>query len=565
MTHDRESRVLRRRAHLRRGTALLLAAALAMAGAAGAQEPAATGTGPGPRLVVAIAVDQLRADYMDRFRPYFGRGGFNLFLQRGASFAAARHEHATTSTCPGYAVMLTGSYGSVSGIIANEWYDAVAGREVNCAADTTVRAIGADTEGRSPRNLKGTTVGDLLKISTGGRSRVITVAGKDRSAIMMGGHLADAAYWMEDTLFVTSTYYRSGMPKWARQFNAAGKVTSYFGKKWDRLLPAAAYEMVGPDDVPAEADAAGMGRTFPHTIAGGPTLGPAFIQAFDLSPFGNDVLVDFALRAVVEEGLGRDTVPDLLGIGFSANDYVGHAYGPDSHEVMDATIRLDRSLARLFAFLDRSIGLANVVAVLTADHGVAPLPEVFARLHPGASARRFHPATVDTAVNAALEARYGAAPAPGWVTYHGQPQIYLNRRALRTKRVAVEEAERVVQAAVMSVPGVHQALTATELAAARAAGARTGEVLSFHPARSGNIYYEMEPYILVAGGATGTSHGTPWAYDQQVPLLWYGSRILPGVRRTPAAVADIAPTLSALLGLTAPGGSQGRVLSEVLR
>ena len=181
---------------------------------------------PRPRLVVAIAVDQLRGDYLDRFRPFFGRSGFNLFLQRGASFLSARYDHATTTTCAGHAVMLTGSYATVNGIIGNDWYDAAAGREVYCAADTTVRQIGTASEGRSPRNLNGATVGDLLKISNGGRSRVVTVSAKDRSAIMLGGHLADAAYWMEDTLFVTSTYYRPDMPQWAADFNASGKVTA---------------------------------------------------------------------------------------------------------------------------------------------------------------------------------------------------------------------------------------------------------------------------------------------------------------------------------------------------
>jgi hypothetical protein len=548
---------------VRVAAALLAAGMLAWASLAAAQTPAAT-AGARPRLVVAIAVDQLRADYLDRFRPFFGRGGFNLFIQHGARLASARYEHATTSTCPGHAVMLTGSYGTVNGIIGNDWYDRAAGREVYCAADTTVKLIGADLEGRSPRNLRGTTVGDLLKIGTGGRSRVVTVSAKDRSAIMLGGHLADAAYWMEDTLFVTSTYYRSELPKWASDFNASGKITSYAGKQWERLLPAATYAMVGPDDVVGEADGDGLGRTFPHPIAGGSSPGE-FVETFDVSPFGNDVLADFAMRAVVEEELGRDTVTDLLGISFSANDRVGHAYGPDSHEVMDVTVRLDRTLARLFAFLDRRVGLANVVMVLTSDHGVAPLPEVFAALHPGASARRFDPAVVDTAVRAALRARYGPAPAPGWIVYHDQPQLYLNLAALRAKKVSVQEAERVAQAAVLSISGVHEALTATELAAARGTGARSGEVLSFHPGRSGNVYYQMAPYIVADDDRTGTGHGTPWGYDQQVPVLFFGRRIVPGVRWTPATVADIAPTLSAILGLTAPGGAQGRVLAEILR
>ncbi len=543
-----------------KAAALLLAAGLAFAPVA---LPAQVAT-PRPRLLVVIAVDQLRADYMDRFRPFFGRGGFNLFLQRGASFASARYEHATTTTCAGHAVMLTGSYATVNGIIGNDWFDAAAGREVYCAADTTVRLIGAGGEGRSPRNLNGATVGDLLKIATGGRSRVVTVSAKDRSAIMLGGHLGDAAYWMEDTLFVTSTYYRPDMPQWAREFNGSGKVTAYAGKKWERLLPAAAYESVGPDDVPTEADESGMGRTFPHQVAA-VSSGEDFVESFDQTPFSNDVVADFAMRAMAAEGLGKDTVTDVLGISFSANDRAGHAYGPDSHEVMDITIRLDRTLARLFAYLDRTVGLANVVAVLTADHGVAPLPEVFSRLHPGASARRFHPAVVDTLVNAALTAAYGPAPAPGWVVHHDQPQIYLNLAALRAKKVSVEDAEKVAQAAVRTVPGVHEVLTETELARARATGSRSGEALSYHPGRSGNLYYQMAPYILVDDEPTGTGHGTPWEYDRQVPVLLFGSRIVPGIRRTPATVADIAPTLSALLGLTAPGGTQGRVLSEAIR
>ena len=545
---------------MKAASAVLLAGLVSLAGPLQAQAAPAR-----PRLVVMIAVDQLRADYMDRFRPWFGTGGFNLFLQRGASFAEARYEHASTATCPGHAVMLTGSYGTVNGIIANDWYDARTGQEVYCAADTTVALIGGEGEGRSPRNLHGATVGDLLKIATGGKSKVVTMSLKDRSAIMLGGHLGDGAYWMQDTLFVSSTYYRPELPPWVREFNAAGNITKYFGKKWEHLLPAAAYETVGPDDVPTESDEAGLGRTFPHLVAGGDSLGEGFVDAFDISPFGNDVLAELAMKAVTAEGLGRDAVTDVLGISFSANDRVGHAYGPDSHEVMDVTVRLDRTLARLFGFLDRTVGLTNTIIVLTADHGVAPLPEVFARLHPGASARRFNPAVMDTVVNRALEARYGQASAPGWVAYNDQPQLYLNLAALRNRRVSVEEAERVAAAAILAVPGVHEALTATELARARGAGARTGEVFSFNPARSGNIYYQMEPYILVDDEPNGTGHGTPWAYDQQVPLLWYGSRIVPGIRQTPAAVADIAPTLSALLGLTAPGGTQGRVLAEMLR
>jgi hypothetical protein len=424
-----------------------------------------------PRLVVAIAVDQLRADYIDRFRPYFGPGGFNVFLQHGASFAQARYEHATTLTCPGHAVILTGSYGEVNGIIANDWFDVRRGRATSCAEDTAVSLVGSAGPGRSPRNLVGATVGDVLRTATAGRSRVVTVSAKDRSAIMLGGHLADAAYWLVDSLFVTSTYYRSDLPAWVREYNASGAVSKYFGHNWERVLPAGAYAAMGPDDEPAEADAAGLGRTFPHPIAGP--------KAFDRSPFPNDAVADFAMRAVSAEGLGRDTVPDLLGISFSANDWVGHAFGPESHEVMDVTVRLDRTLQRLFTFLDRTVGLANVVMVLTADHGVGPMPEVLRRIHPGATGGRLDPAVIDRAVRRALVARFGAAPAPGWIAYHQPPMIYLSRSALAARRATLEEAERVAQSAVQGVPGVYEVLTGSDLARQRGAGTESGP-----PARS---------------------------------------------------------------------------------
>lgn len=531
------------------------AAGLALALAPGA--PAQAAPRSRPRLVVVIAVDQLRADYIDRFRPYFGAAGFNLLLRRGARFADARYEHATTTTCPGHAVILTGSYATVNGIVANEWFDARTGHPEYCAGDPAVRLIGSTGPGRSPRNLFGATVGDVLKMATGGRSRVVTVSAKDRAAIMLGGHLADAAYWMSDTLFVTSSYYRRDLPAWVREFNASHPVSRYFGGSWKRLLDSAAYAMMGTDDEPAETDEAGMGRTFPHPISGE--------EAFAGSPFLNDVLADFAMHAVTAEGLGQDTVPDLLGISFSANDGVGHAFGPESQEVMDVTLRLDRTLERLFGFLGRSVGLADVLVVLTADHGVGPMPEVLQRLHPGTSPRRLNPKVIDSAVRSAMEARYGPVPGAGWIVYHSPPLIYLNQPALAAKRIPVEDAERVAQAAVLGVYGVHGALTGTALARQRESEDLTGPVRSFFPGRSGNIYYELEPYWLADDGRTGASHGSTWLYDRQVPLLWFGRGVVPGTQRTPVDVADIAPTLSALLGLIAPGGSQGRVLAEILR
>jgi predicted AlkP superfamily pyrophosphatase or phosphodiesterase len=540
---------------------MVLASALLLApSGALAQTPAR------PRLVVVISIDQFRADYLQRFARYFGPGGFNLLLQRGANFTEAHYRHSNTQTCPGHAVILSGSYGDANGIIANTWYDTATHKAEYCASDSTARLIGVGSEGRSPRNLLVSTVGDELKRATGGRSRVITIAGKDRSAILLGGHDADAAYWTEDTLLVSSTYYLKQLPRWVQQFNAAGHVTQYRGATWNRVLPDSDYAALGPDDVPAEEDAGGMGRTFPHRLG----TGGSFLEGFQTSPFENEVLVDFAIETITQEGLGQDDDPDLLGLGFSANDLVGHSYGPDSHEMMDITIRTDRLLSRLFDFLSDRIGLERVVIVLTADHGVAPLPELARGRDPRARGGRLDPAVIAAAAERALRARYGAPRRPGfvdqpsWIMYQGWPWLYLNLEGLADRRISVANAEKVAQRAVQGVPGVVRVLTATELLRQRATRSHTRAELSFYPARSGNIYYELSPYLLPEAQTVGTTHGSPWEYDTHVPLLWLAAGIRPGRYPDNVSVSDLAPTLSALLGIAAPSGTQGRVLREML-
>jgi predicted AlkP superfamily pyrophosphatase or phosphodiesterase len=518
-----------------------------------------------PRLVVALVIDQLRPDYLVRFREHFGEGGFNRFFTDGAAFPAARYAHAVTKTCAGHAVVLPGSHANTNGIIANSWYDPVQRREIYCALDDDASLLGVDGEGRSPRKLRVSTVGDELRLATGGRSKVVSVSGKDRAAIMMGGHLTDHVYWMKDTLVTSSTWYRDALPEWVREFNASGPVSRYFGTHWKRVLPDAAYEDLGPDDFHGETDEAGSGRTFPHPLGIGSTaIDGDFIEAWEHSPFPNEVVIELAMRAVVEEALGADENPDILGIGLSANDWVGHWFGPGSHEVLDVTVRTDRLLEHFFDFLDREIGLDHVLVVLTADHGVAPLPERVEALSPIGARYRIHPSHFQDAVTAALEAEYGPAGSDGWVLYHDAPYIYLNERALDLRGGAISDAERIAAAALNGLDAVHSAHGRTELERLRAAGVATPIVRSFHPAVSGHILYTTRPYVLVDDEATGTSHGSSWSYDVQVPLLWLGPGIRPGTYYSSATVADIAPTLSAILGLLEPGGSVGSVLREMV-
>jgi predicted AlkP superfamily pyrophosphatase or phosphodiesterase len=514
-----------------------------------------------PRLVVVIVIDQFRPDYLQRFRSYFGAGGFNRFLRQGVNFTRAAYQHAVTLTCPGHAVILTGAYPSHTGIVSNQWYDRSRGAQEYCAADSSVSLVGLAGTGRSPRNLIGSTVGDELRRSTGGRSRVIAIAGKDRSAIMLGGHQASAAYWMEDSLVVSSSYYMKELPEWVRRFNASGRVSSYAGRNWDRVLPTSAYAVAGADYVAAEQNVAGMGRVFPHPLA--PDTSARFLDGFRSSPFQNEVLAEFAEAAVTNEELGVDDDPDLLALSFSANDLIGHAFGPNSHEVMDVTVRTDRLLQELFDFLNERVGLDHVLLVLTADHGVAPLPELVGDRR--IRARRLDPSIIANAAERALRTRLGEPPAPGWLLQVAPPWIYLNRSALERRGFTLDDAERTARRAVEGLAGVQRAFTAAELGQQQQRGAASGPGLSFYAQRSGDLYFELKPYVIPTRDPVGTTHGSPWSYDTRVPLLWFGSWLKQGAQRGPAAIADIAPTLSLLLGIPAPAGGQGRVLGEMLR
>jgi predicted AlkP superfamily pyrophosphatase or phosphodiesterase len=517
-----------------------------------------------------IAIDQFRPDYLQRFGKFFGPGGFRLLLEKGANFTEAHYQHAVTQTCPGHAVMLTGSYADVNGIVANNWYDTESHKPRYCAADTLAKLIGVSREGRSPRALLDSTVGDELKVASDGRSRVIAIAGKDRSAIMLGGHRADAAYWTEDTLIVSSTYYMPELPEWVRRFNTEGRVSQYRGATWNHLLPASAYSIAGQDNVAAEENPGGMGKTFPHRLATTPLA--EFLEGFQTSPFEDEVLIDFAMEAVKQEKLGQDDDPDLLGLGFSANDLVGHSFGPDSHEMMDITVRTDRMLERLFTFLGQQIGLDRVVIVLTSDHGVAPLPELAGGAgQRGSRGGRIDPAVMAAAAEDALRGRYGAPrrptflDQPTWIIYQSPPWLYLNLEGLEDKRISLVDAERVAQQAVQRVPGVARVITGTELRLERANRSHSRTELSFYPGRSGNIYYVLDPYLIPEKQTEGTTHGSPWEYDTHVPLLWWGTgtAIKPGSYAGSVSEADLAPTLSQLLGIRPPTGSQGRVLSEM--
>ena len=509
-------------------------------------------------------------------------------MRDGASWAQSNYDHMPTYTAPGHGTMMTGAYPAESGIIGNEWLDRATGKRITSVSDETVKLLGGlpNDPASSPSRLMASTVGDELRLATNDRAKVIGISVKDRSAILPAGRHANAAYWFSWTsgTMVSSTYYFPQLPAWVTAFNAAKPADKYFGKKWERLLPESEYiKRAGPDNPSWENVPSSWNDTnsFPHTITGGAKSPDRnFYTALDYSPFTNDILVSFAQQAIVNEQLGQDDDTDVLTVSFSANDYVGHRFGPYSQEVMDATLRVDQSIATLLDFVDAHVGLANTLIAMTADHGVSPIPEHAAALGLGGGRVPF--ASVMGKIQAAISARYnpqGKTPDPSadyllrfseagttreWFINNN---IYFNYDALKRDGVNLEEFSNVVVAAALSVPGIARCFSRLQLL--RGATSITDPIErralhGFYPARSGDVVMVAEPYKYIAETITAT-HGSPYSYDTHVPTIIMGAGVTPGRYLEPASPSDIAPTLSALLRITAPSNSTGRVLVEALR
>lgn len=551
------------------------------------RRPAQTALGKKPRLVLLIVVDQFRYDYLERFGDLFEANGLGRLLRDGASWTQSNYDHMPTYTAPGHSTMMTGAWPAETGIVGNEWPDRATGKKVTSVSDTTVKLLGGkpDDPAASPRRLLSSTLGDELRLVTNDRSKVIGISVKDRSAILPAGRHANAAYWFNPTTgnMVSSTYYFDQLPAWVASYNNSRPADKYFGAKWDRLLPESEYiKRAGPDSPPWEVvTAAGDTNAFPHTITGGATApGSAFYWAMDSSPFSNDLLVSFTQQAIVNEQLGQDDDTDVLSISFSANDYVGHRYGPYSQEVMDVSLRVDRQIGTLLDFVQTRVGLANTLIAFTADHGVAPIPEHAAAI--GLGGERIKAPDLIAAIRAAISARYNAkqkSPDPTadyiykfddngvWRDGFINGNIYFNYTALARDGVNLDEITQVAGAAALKFPGIARYFTRAQLL--RGATSITDPIErralhGFYPARSGDLVIVAEPFKYLGDWITAT-HGTPYTYDTNVPTIIMGAGISPGRYYQPASPADIAPTLCALLGTTAPASATGRVLIEALK
>lgn len=524
---------------------------------------------PRPKLVVMIVVDQMRGDYVDKFRGEW-TGGLKRLVEEGAWFRNAAYPYAATETCVGHSTISTGAFPATHGMVANAWWDRESQKMVTCTSDPQVNNIGyaglTVKGGDSAARMLLPAFAEALKFQTGGATRVVTFSLKARAAITMAGHKADAATWFDPGAGAWETSSAYGMAPFVEAYAKAHPAKEDYGKTWALSLPDNRYLY---DQTPIGAvPPLGWQLGFPHALRGASTGSQpdaAYYAQWQTSPFADTALTKLAETAVDSLNLGRGSGTDYLGVSYSSPDYVGHAFGPHSWEIQDILIRLDKDLGELFAQLDEKVGRGNYVVALSADHGVVPVPEDLART--GVDAGVLHLPEVQARMEKALESFNYPKPAVARITgsdIYFAPGVYGRLKD-------APEAMAAVITAIKSVPGVEGVYRAEELAdrPATRSPLRNAMAISYFAGRSGDLFIVPRPYWLMDGTPAGksrsygTSHGTPWNYDQHVPVLLLGFGIKPGQYFDSITPADIAPTLAALCGVTL-ASRDGHVLGQAL-
>ena len=494
-----------------------------------------------PKILIGLVVDQMRWDYLIRFRSRYGTGGFRRLMDEGFSCDNTMIDYSPSVTACGHTAVYTGSVPALTGIMGNDWYDRNRHKKVYCTEDTT--------GSMSPANLLTTTIGDEMNMANNFESRSVGIALKDRAAILPAGHTATAAFWFDDKTghFTSSSYYMSELPSWAQQFNAAPNMDKYLGHNWETLFPLASYTQSTPDDEAYEIVANGeRAPVFPHK------------NSIRTSPSGADLTLDFARAVINGYGLGKGNATDLLAISLSSPDAAGHEYGPNSVEIEDTYLRLDRQLAAFFTWLDTRFGKGNYLLFLTADHGVASSPGY-------AIAHRMPGGALDlnrliALLNDSLATKFQVTKGIESVT---EGQLYLDRETFGQKGIALSAVEDYITHISASFPGIARLLPEDRLESISLPQVVKNRLVNgYNPTRSGDMLVIPLPGWK-AGSLKGADHGLIYPYDIHIPLLFMGWNIRPGKTDRPVAMTDIAPTLATLLQIQMPSGCIGQPIIEI--
>ncbi len=510
-----------------------------------------------PKLVVGIVIDQMRYDYLYRYYNQYSENGFKRLMNQGMNFTYAHFNYIPTYTGPGHASIYTGTTPYYHGIISNDWYDKTLKKSVYCTSDTAFQTVGANNASgkMSPSRLLASTIGDELRMSNNGLSRVYAVSLKDRAAILPGGHMANAAYWYDGGSgnFITSTYYAKVLPQWVDNFNALKTPAKLMASGWNLSLPESAYSCSMPDKGAGEADAFSEGKTsFPHSFEKVPL--PNRLEKIRSTPFGNELLADLVVELIKNEKPGQGQYTDLLAVSFSSTDYVGHAYGPNSVEVMDTYIKLDKEIARLLEALDNSVGKGNYLLFLTADHAVKPNGEYMKENH--LPYGNMDSKMVEDSLRNFCNRYFGYTEIIETVEDN---QIYFNQQTLRNNKTDLHLLNTVLIGFLRNTfPQMNTISSKEDFNSKMPTRTMSTFMLNgFNPYRSGDLSYDLAIGYLSGNYSEGTSHGTSYDYDTHVPMIFYGWKVKPGESNAEVYVEDLAPTITNMLHIQEPNGTLG--------
>ncbi|MBI3218498.1 MAG: alkaline phosphatase family protein [Bacteroidetes bacterium] len=521
-----------------------------------------------PKLVVGIVVDQMRQEYLYRFDSKFSEGGFKRLVGSGYMLKNAHYNYVPTYTGPGHASIYSGTTPAVHGIIGNDWWDKNAKKSVNCVEDERYKAVG-NPEGNgdvSPWRLLSTTITDELKLFTQKRAKVIGISMKDRGAVLPAGHMANAAYWYDSKTgkFISSTYYLNALPSWVDSFNSQKLADNYLNQTWNTLLPIAQYTESGPDESPYERKLQGAKAVFPYNLKDLRKANGDY-ELLVNSAMGDDLLTEFAKATLNGEQLGKDNDTDFLTISYSTPDYIGHGTGPNSVEVEDTYLRLDRNIEDLLKKLDQEVGKGEYVVFLTADHAVADVPQSLKDIK--IPAGNFPVANVEAGLNDHLQKYF---PGKKVIERMSNDQVFLNQELFagdpKSSGIDLLIATELITNYLQATDGVAQVYPkAIVKQGSYSEGGTKGMIIrGYNFKRSGDIIYQLEPGWITGGSPQGTTHGSSYTYDTHVPILFYGAGIKKGSSSQYHTITDIAPTLSVLLQIKFPSGCTGQPVSEML-
>jgi predicted AlkP superfamily pyrophosphatase or phosphodiesterase len=510
-----------------------------------------------PKLIVIIVVDQIRYDYLPTFEKYFTAYGFNKFTQNGINFTNCKFDYIGTVTCAGHATISTGSNPSEHGIIGNAWWE---GKYFACTDFD-------DSEGNwklTPQSLMLSTLGDELK-KHHVNSKVFSISGKDRASIMMGGKLSDGTFWIDYSKgqFRTSDYFNNSLPTWLASINNQSPFDKYFNLPWERSLPESYY--LYEDFSPFEASPIGIGNTFPRILNGGnpKEITSRFYSSIALTPYAGEVILDVSISCIENEKLGIDSDPDILWIGLSNIDAIGHAYGPESQEIQDAFIKTDSLLAAFISKIEDRIGKNNVLFILTGDHGVAPVPE---KIQDKVDAGRFNSKTFVDRLNAHLRSKFGLLKNNSkYVEASLEPNLYLNINEIEDAELELPLILEELKLLAKEHKEIEYFLTNDELTIMSDDKNIKKFNNNFILGKSGQIMYGLKPFYIFRSDSTGSTHGSLHDYDTHVPFALYGLDLNSKVITESCSPADIAPTLAELLNIELPGKRSGKSLIELIK